>query len=238
MAVKTVTAGQKSFDIAYDVKNSGKEREILFLHGWGSDKEVMKLAFANLFKDYSLIFVDMPGFGKSENRHILTTNDYAEIMRAFLADAPFSPFAIFGHSFGGKVAALLSPPVLCLLSSAGIVEPKPLKVRLKIKLFKLLKKFFGDSMYSIFATKDAAGMPKNMYETLKNVVDEDFSSIFRAYQGKALIFWGREDRATSLKSGELIASLIQDSRFFALDGDHYFFLKTSKNIEEIFNQNS
>lgn len=234
MAVKSVEIDGKSFEIAYDIINQERERQILFLHGWGSNKEVMKSAFANRFADFSLIFVDMPGFGKSSNQYALATADYVKIMKKFLAGSGLEPFSIFGHSFGGKVATLLSPPILCLLSSSGIVEPKPLKIRLKIRVFKLLKKIFGDSMYKLFAAKDVDGMPKNMYETFKNVVDEDFTPHFKAFSGKALIFWGKDDNATHLKSGERIASLIKNSKFYDFDGDHYFFLKNATKIENIF----
>lgn len=234
MALKTVEVSGRSFDIAYDIVNVGKERQILFLHGWGSNKEVMKAAFADRFKGFTLVFVDMPGFGKSPNEYILTTMDYAQIIRSFLESIQIRPFAMFGHSFGGKVATLLSPNMLCLLSSAGIVEKKPFKVRAKIKIFKFLKKLFGDSMYRFFATKDADGMPKNMYETLKNVVDEDFSEYFAATKSKTLVFWGRNDTATSVLSGREIASLIANSHFYDFDGDHYFFLKHSLAVEEIF----
>ena len=48
----------------------------------------------------------------------------------------------------------------------------------------------------------------------------------------AFIFWGEDDSATSLKSGEKIASLIKKSIFTSYSGDHYFFLKHAKNICE------
>lgn len=234
MAVKNVEVEGRSFELSYELVNPQNDRQILFLHGWGSNKEVMKVAFGSFFKDFALIFVDMPGFGKSPNDYVLKTSDYVAVMKKFLDVCGYSPFAIFGHSFGGKVGTLLNPNLLCLLSSAGIVEKKPFKVRAKIKVFKFLKRFFGDSMYKLFATKDADGMPKNMYETLKNVVDEDFSSNFAGFKNKALVFWGRDDTATSIESGKKIASLIDSSKFYDFDGDHYFFLKNQKQIEKIF----
>jgi hypothetical protein len=79
-------------------------------------------------------------------------------------------------------------------------------------------------------------MEKNMYETLKNVVDEDFSAIFSKFGNKAFIFWGREDKATSLVCGKQIASLIKHSYFFEMQGDHYFFLQHAKDIEAIFQE--
>jgi alpha/beta hydrolase family protein len=138
-----------------------------------------------------------------------------------------------GHSFGGKIAALLAPRNLILLSSAGIIEPKPFVVRAKIAIFKILKRLGLAGLWRAFASKDAAGMSKTMYETLKNVVNEDFRDIFSALSPQnALIFWGKDDRATSLKSGELIHSLIRNSKFYPLAGDHFFFLQSADFIGE------
>ena len=74
-----------------------------------------------------------------------------------------------------------------------------------------------------------------MYETLKNVVDEDFSSKFADFGGKAFIFWGEEDKATPLKSGERVSRLIKNSEFHALKGDHFFFLLHARYIDGVVN---
>ena len=50
-------------------------------------------------------------------------------------------------------------------------------------------------------------MSHEMYETFKNVVDEDFEDSFSASKSKALCFWGKEDTATPLYTGEKIAGL-------------------------------
>ena len=75
-------------------------------------------------------------------------------------------------------------------------------------------------------------MAPNMYETLKRVVDEDFSSVFASYQGKAFLFWGVDDTATPLTAGEKMASLIAGSTFVPLSGDHFFFLAHNREIAE------
>ncbi|MEF3192569.1 MAG: alpha/beta hydrolase [Campylobacterales bacterium] len=232
MAKRTVTYQGVNYDLSYEIINPSASKTILFLHGWGSNKEVMKVAFAKHFKTYRHLYLDMPGFGESRGEAILTTADYAAIIALFLETVNIKPDAIFGHSFGGKVATLLAPPLLVLLSSAGVVPPKPLNVRLKIALFKALKPLGGANLYKLFATKDANDLSRTMYETLKKVVNEDFTKIFSAYQGKTAIFWGKDDRATPLSSGKQIATLIHGSKFFILDGDHYFFLKQGGLIEE------
>ncbi len=232
MAVREITYNGNSYPINYEIKNPSAKTSVIFLHGWGSNKEVSKSAFWNTLPNMKHIYIDMPGFGKSPNETILTTDDYFHIMRLFLEDLNISKDVIVGHSFGGKVATLLEPKLLVLLSSAGIVPQKSLKVKLKIKLFKALKNLGLGSFYKLFASKDVDGMSQNMYETFKNVVDEKFDEIFSNYKGKVLIFWGKDDTATPLSSGKKIYSLIKDSKFYPLDGDHYFFLK-KKNIEAI-----
>ena len=235
MAVKEVKYGGKIYRISYETVNPAHKDVALFLHGWGANKEIMKKAFGAYFKDFRHVYVDMPGFGASSMHGALATKDYAKIMKSFLDELGANPKIIFGHSFGGKVATLLNPEYLALLSSAGIVAKKPLWVRFKIALFKFLKLFGLGFLYKFFATKDVKGMSKTMYETLKNVVDEDFSSKFADFGGKAFIFWGEEDKATPLKSGERMSRLIKNSEFHALKGDHFFFLLHARYIDGVVN---
>ena len=228
MALRTVVYEGREFPISYEIAGEGPD--ILFLHGWGSDKEVMKSAFGRM-EGFRKIFIDMPGFGKSPNEAILTTKDYAKIVELFLQSIGAKKEIVVGHSFGGKVATLLEPRLLVLLSSAGIVEKKPLGIRAKIALFKLLKPLGGSKIRELFVSKDAKGMSQNMYETFKNVVDEDFEPVFADYGKEALLFWGRQDRVTSLESGRKIAALL-DAPIFELEGDHYFFLHHKDFIAE------
>ncbi|HIO90300.1 MAG TPA: alpha/beta hydrolase [Campylobacterales bacterium] len=231
MAIKEITYNGNSFKISYEILNPSSKKDIIFLHGWGSDKEVSKLGFKHTIPSFRHIYIDMPGFGKSTNDTILTTDNYYEIMKLFLTDIGARLDVVVGHSFGGKVATLLKPKLLVLLSSAGIVPTKSFKVRFKIKLFKFLKPLGVGRFYKLFASKDVDNMSQNMYETFKNVVDEVFNQEFQNYQGKTLIFWGKQDTATPLLSGKTIHNLINKSKFYPLLGDHYFFLnKTNSNF--------
>ena len=234
MASKELVCGGESYKISYEISNLQRTEYILVLHGWGANKALMSRVFADKFRRYALVCVDLPGFGaSSQPAHALGSEDYAEIMRAFIAALGRQPAAIMGHSFGGKIAALLAPRNLILLSSAGIIEPKPFAVRAKIAIFKILKRLGLAGLWRAFASKDAAGMSKTMYGTLKKVVNEDFRDIFSALSPQhALIFWGKDDRATSLKSGELIRSLVKNSKFYPLAGDHFFFLQSADFIGE------
>jgi non-heme chloroperoxidase len=232
VAKRLVEHNGVSYEIAYDILNNSATQTMVFLHGWGSNKTLMKQAFGSHFNHFKHLYIDMPGFGDTQNSTVLTTADYATIIQRFFTQLGLQPHYIFGHSFGGKVATLIQPPHLVLLSSAGIIEPKPFNVRFKIALFKLLKPLGGQKLWRWFASSDANQMDHAMYETMKKVVNEDFLPTFQSYQGECTIFWGKEDTATSLHSGEAIAHAIQGSRFFPFVGDHYFFLQQANAIEK------
>ena len=236
MAIKEIHYRENTFPIAYNMINPSAKQDFIVLHGWGSNKEIMEGAFARTLPHFRHIYIDLPGFGKSPCETPLTTQDYAQIISLFLKDVKSRKTIVAGHSFGGKVATLLDPQLLVLLSSAGIPVPKPLSVRIKIALFKSLKKAGLGSMRHLFAAKDAADMSEAMYETFKNVVNEDFTDIFRTREKPALLFWGKDDTATPLWTGEKIASLMPNSQLIALEGDHFFFTRHGATIAETITQ--
>lgn len=234
MALKNIVLGERKFDISYMIKNNNSPLWAIFLHGWGSNKELLQNTFGDFFNSYNHIYIDLPGFGNSSNDYILDSNNYCDVIKALLDLLHIKADVAIGHSFGGKIATLLNPKILILLSSAGIIKEKSIKVRLKIKSAKLLN-FFGIKS-TIFRTKDAKNLPQNMYECLKIAVNEDFSIKFSEFDNKAFIFWGKNDDTTPLYMAQKIHSIIKDSKLYILEGDHFFFLKHAKTIDRIVNE--
>ncbi|MCW8837241.1 MAG: alpha/beta hydrolase [Thiovulaceae bacterium] len=238
MAIKSIQYKQHTIDISYEIVNPEAKVDMIVLHGWGSNKALMKKSFAKYMDRFRHIYIDLPGFGGSTCNQVLQTNDYARIVELLMIHLNAGKDIIIGHSFGGKVATFLSPSVLVLLSSAGIVWPKSLKVKAKIAVFKTLKILGLSKLRSHFVAQDAKELNEPMYETFKNVVNEDFTYEFENYSGKALVCWGDKDTATPLKSGYKIDELIKDSEFELYNGEHYFFMDhasdISKKIEETF----
>ena len=223
MALKNIVVDNRKFDIAYDIINVNRNKTIVFLHGWGSNKKIMKQAFSSYLKDYKHIYIDMPGFGKSDTSYVLTSFEYAKIIDIFLKELNVDVIAIAGHSFGGKIATLLNPDNLILLSTAGILEKKSFDVKLKITASKLFKNLGLSKITKLFRSKDVDNMSENMYQTFKNVLNEDFTNNFKSYEKNGIIFWGEDDSATSLESGKKIHSLIKGSSFYSYKADHFFF---------------
>lgn len=230
MAIKSLQYKQHTFSISYEILNPTAHIDLIFLHGWGSHKKLMKHAFGSHLKQFRHIYIDLPGFGNSTCNMALNTEDYATILESFLSMIEADKTVILGHSFGGKVATLLQPDVLVLVASAGILVPKPFKVRAKIALFKLLKFTGLSGLRRFFVAPDAQGLTPVMYETFKNVVNEDFTEKFRAFKGLALLCFGRQDTATPLWTAYKMAEVMDNARVVEFDGDHYFFLEQSASV--------
>lgn len=224
MALKSVQWHQHTINISYDIVNPKAKYDMIVLHGWGSHKELMKDAFSKELDTFRHIYIDLPGFGNSSSITAMNSHDYAEILNTFLEEQGIKKDMIFGHSFGGKVATLLEPDLLVLLSTAGILEAKSLKVLAKIYIFKTFKFLGLSGLRELFVASDAKQLEPHMYETFKNVIAEDFTPTFKHYNKKSFIFWGDDDRATKLSSGKRIHELIENSTFQSFSGDHYFFL--------------
>jgi len=232
MAVKSIQYNQYTFDISYEILNPNAKVDIIILHGWGSSKAIMKGAFAPYMDTFRHIYIDLPGFGNSTCPVALKSTDVARIVELLMIHLNAGKDIILGHSFGGKVALLLNPKVLVLVASAGIYREKPLAIQAKIALTKIFN-FFGLRKFrSLFVAEDAKALSRPMYDTFKNVVDEDMAHEFATYSGKALLCWGKEDSATPLSSAEKIHSLIKESKLELYEGDHFFFTKNAQDISQ------
>lgn len=238
MALKSIQYKQHTINISYEILNPQAKVDLIILHGWGSNKSLMKQSFGKTMDSFRHIYIDLPGFGNSTCNIALDTNDVARIVELTMIHINAAKDIIVGHSFGGKVATVLEPDMLVLLSSAGIVRPKSFKVKAKIALFKFIKLFGFSKLRSLFVADDAKSLSEPMYQTFKNVVDEDFTSNFKVCKAKTLVCWGENDTATPLSSGEKIAELIEDAKMIVYEGDHYFFMQhatnIAQNIEETF----
>jgi len=232
VAKKSLEVLGDRFDISYEILNQDKTKDFIVLHGWGSNKGLMRKSFAKFLSEFRHIYIDLPGFGNSTTDIKLDTVQYSNILNEFFKIANIKKNIILGHSFGGKVATLLSPDLLVLVGSSGILVPKPFSVRMKIYLNKFLKQFGITSFRKLFVSDDGKNLSPQMYETFKTVVNEDFSSLFESYSGKALLFWGKDDTATPLNTAKNINKKILNSKLFEYDGDHYFFMKHSDKIAQ------
>ncbi|HOD32817.1 MAG TPA: alpha/beta fold hydrolase [Holophaga sp.] len=88
----------------------GQGPGILFIHGFGGNREVWKEVSAALVRDHTVIRVDLPGSGERPGPALVEGGaDFRAIARdlaELVAREGIAPCIVVGHSMGGPIAAL------------------------------------------------------------------------------------------------------------------------------------
>lgn len=233
-----------NLNINYSI--SGKGDYIFLLHGWGANLELFK-NISNILSDkYTVVSLDFPGFGKSdEPREAWDVSQYTEFMVSFIKTFDCDKVIILGHSFGGRViikmANIDNLPFLIdkiiLVDSAGILPKKTLKFKSKIRIYKickfvlnssLVKKLFPNALDNYrkkIGSPDYSNASSTMRQTLIKTVNEDLTPILQNIKVPALLIWGENDNDTPVSDGKIMEQKIGDSGLVVLKGaGHYPFL--------------
>jgi pimeloyl-ACP methyl ester carboxylesterase len=91
-------------DIKVHYQDQGKGKNaLIFIHGWTCDVTFWKGQFAG-FPDNRVIFIDLPGHGKSDKPQTAYTMEYfARAIEAVMQDAKVKKAVLVGHSMGTPV---------------------------------------------------------------------------------------------------------------------------------------
>ena len=132
----------KNLEVNYIQYGEGKD--IILLHGWGQNIEMMKPVGDNFSDKYRITILDFPGFGQSEEPKTPWTIElYSHMLEELAKKLKIKKPIVIGHSFGGRVAIRFSArnPIekLILFGSPCIrfEEELPLHVKLLKKLKQL-----------------------------------------------------------------------------------------------------
>lgn len=239
--IKTVNG----ISINYEQKGCGDL--VVLLHGWGSNITLFANLIELLSKKYSVIAMDMPGFGKSqEPPSAWCVDDYVQFVVDFLADIKADKITFLGHSFGGRVTIKLcnrndlpfTVDKAILVDSAGILPPKSNKKSFRTYYYKIgrtvlsnavVRKLFPDALENFrkkMGSADYAAASPLMRQVLVKTVNEDLEPLLPNIKCPTLLVWGVNDTATPLSDGEKMEKLIPDAGLVKLENaGHYSFLE-------------
>ena len=97
----------KDLYINYIQYGNYKGKDVVLLHGWGQNIEMMDPIGKGLSKDFHITIIDLPGFGKSsEPPYGYTVYDYYEVLCEFLDKLKIKNPILVGHSFGGRLSII------------------------------------------------------------------------------------------------------------------------------------
>ena len=221
---------------------SGKN--IVLLHGWDKNIEMIDTIGKRLQKDFYITIIDLPGFGKSsEPTYGYTVYDYFEIVDELLRKLKIKNPIMIGHSFGGRIsiiyAAKKGVEKLVLLASPFKRSVK--KNTFKIKLLKFLKKVpvvkeLESYMKTKIGSRDYRNATPIMRLILVNTVNEDLTEYLKQIESPTLLIWGDLDTEAPLEDAKYAETIMKDAGLIIYQGaTHYAYLERINEVINVLN---
>ncbi len=217
---------------------------VLLLHGWGCDNNIFDSCRSYIAQNYIVYTFDLPGFGaSSEPSSVWGTQDYVDMLYAFVSDQGIKQPILAGHSFGGRVSILYASQYevsrLILIDAAGVVPRRSINYYLKVYSFKSMRMLCQTLLPKATAQRiidkrrgrsgsaDYNNASPTMRAILSKVVNEDLKSVMPKISAPTLLFWGDKDTATPISDGRIMEKLIPDAGLVVASGaGHYSFLES------------
>lgn len=220
----------------------GKGSDVVLLHGWGQNIEMMKI-LGDKILNHRITIIDFPGFGNSpEPSDAWTIEDYGYALKEVLDELKIKKPILIGHSFGGRVAIWYASNFkvekIVLFGSPCVREKRVSK---KEKLLKTLKKLplmdkVGEYMKQYIGSTDYKNASKIMRETLVNVINRDLSEEAKKIKVPTLLIWGSNDTEAPVEDAKKLEALLEDAGLIILEGfTHYAYIEALPNVSNIVN---
>jgi pimeloyl-ACP methyl ester carboxylesterase len=231
-----------SLNIRYSESGNENGYPVLIMHGWGCNINTVASIHKLLESGMHVFSIDLPGHGGSDEPPcIWGVEQYTQLVEKFIDKVIGSTPALIGHSFGGRIAILLSSrrdiQKIVLVDAAGIKPKRSLNYYRKVYTFKAMKHilrfFLGKEKTEVILDKqrkkkgsaDYAAASPVMRGILSKCVNEDLKSVMPKIKASALLVWGENDTATPLSDAKTMEKLIPDAGLVSFAGcGHYSFL--------------
>ncbi len=213
------------------------EKTILYLHGWGMNKDCFTGFTSRLNTKAKNLIVDFYGFGDSdEPESYYDTYEYAYQIFLLLSRLEIKDIVLVGHSFGGRVAIILSAifdikvSAMILTSSAGL-NRFSLKKTFNIFKYRLIKKLvkyklLRPSSLSKYGSSDYKRLSSTMKRCFVKIVKQDLSYLLKNIECKTILFWAKDDKDTPMWICKKLNKNISNSKVLIMkSGGHFCFLK-------------
>lgn len=213
---------------------------ILFIHGWGSNLENMKVLTCYQEK-YNLLFIDLPGCGKTQEPNSpLLYDDYLNLIDDLVKELDIQLTYLVGHSFGGKLSIGLALRHINIkglfLISPSIIKPKrKLNYYVKVYIYKILKKLNLLNYFNknLFGSTDYKNASEIMKKTLVNIVNYSLEEKLIDIKQPTILLWAKNDEQTPFYMANIAKTLIKNSEIISLEGSHFAYLYQADYVKKI-----
>ncbi len=108
----------------YEKVGEGKEA-LVFIHGNAASEKWWDKIKPLLPKKWSSYFIDLRGFGESENQKPYTVEQFSKDINKFVTEMDIAPFHYVGHSMGGLIGYVYALKFTDQLKSLILVDAPP-----------------------------------------------------------------------------------------------------------------
>lgn len=217
-------------------RHAGKGRDVILLHGWGQNMDMMGVIEQHLIPFFSVWNLDFPGFGNSADpAEPWGVEDYRIFLEDFIGKNGIHDPILIGHSFGCRVAiryAALHHDVykMVLTGAAGIKPKKTAKQQLQTKAYKAGKWFLKathqekklEELQANAGSEDYRNAKGVMRATFVKVVNDDVTPVLKDVQCPVLLVWGDQDTAAPLWMGKVMEQEMPDAGLAVFEGDDHW----------------
>ncbi len=219
----------------------GEGKDIILLHGWGQNIEMMKPLGDKLINN-KITIIDFPGFGKSDElKEKWTINTYTNMLKEFIIKKEITNPIIIGHSFGGRVAINYAAHNECeklILFGSPCIRDTNMNLSMSVKILKKIKKIpglnsLGDYMKKYIGSRDYKNASPILRDTLVEVINTDLSEEAKKIKAPTLLIWGTDDDEAPLSDAKKLEAIMRDAGLIELPGSHYAYLENLNQVIKI-----
>ena len=230
-------------DVEINYIQYGEGKDIVLLHGWGQNIEMMKPIGDNLCNNFRITILDLPGFGESEEpKFAWELDDYVEMLEEFCHILKINKPTVLGHSFGGRLSILFASrnDVNKVVLFGSPARPEKSTNSLKVRTLKTIKKLPGmekiaEKAKNYIGSRDYKAASPIMRQILVNTVNKDLIEDAKKIKASTLLVWGDLDSEASIDDAKLLESTIDDAALIVLPGTHYAYLENLGQVINILN---
>jgi abhydrolase domain-containing protein 6 len=226
-----------SFTFVYLEGGNPKGESILFVHGFGGDKDNWTRISKYFADDFHLVLVDLPGFGENDR---IPNEDYSHLeqskrLKKFVDAIGLKSFHIVGNSMGGAISGqfTLDNPTnvksISFINAAGVKSPKPSTLTKELEqgrnplivestedfdrlmLFTMVKPpYIPNFLKNYFSERAIANAPFNK-KILSDYrkINYPLEKILPKITQPSLVLWGDTDRVIDVSSVEVFQKLLK-----------------------------
>ncbi len=227
-------------DININYIQYGEGKDVILLHGWGQNIEMMRFIGDKICDKFKVTILDFPGFGESDEPLTdWSVGDYVDLLHELVLSLKIKNPIIVGHSFGGRVgikySSMYDVDKLVLMGAPCFYDDT---LDLKTKVLKGLKKLpgmnsLGEFMKKYIGSTDYKNASPIMRKVLVNVVREDLSEDAKKIEAPTLLIWGTNDEAAPIEEARRLEKILKDGALIELPGTHYAYIENLDRVVSI-----